>query len=274
MKPIEQDILDFYTQSSEETRLQTGLGPLEFLRNKKLIETYLTSEKMYIADVGGGTGHYASWLASLGHKVILIDPVKKHIDRAVRRAKEIGPHFQTILGHAGAIPVLDQSMDLVILHGPLYHLSKREDRITAIREARRIVRPSGTVLGFAISHAASTLAALQNGMIHNEEIFQMCKSELSSGLHLPPNGLGGILPESFFHRPAQLIEEFEEAGFKTDKVLAVEGISWTSASFFSDWADPRKRDRLLDLAQLTQADQQLLSFSPHLMIAAFPDLQL
>ena len=52
-KLISAEIENFYTQTSEEARLQLGLGPLEFERNKDLIQRYLPASKGVILDVGG-----------------------------------------------------------------------------------------------------------------------------------------------------------------------------------------------------------------------------
>ena len=78
---INPEIEDFYSQTSEEGRLELGLGPLEFERNKELISRYLP-KKGKVIDVGGGPGVYSEWMAGLGHEVILIDPVEKHIKQA------------------------------------------------------------------------------------------------------------------------------------------------------------------------------------------------
>lgn len=273
MTPIDNDILSFYAQSSEDSRLKTGLGPLEFYRNKLLITRYLTRQNMDIADVGGGTGHYAAWLSGLGHNVVLIDPVPKHITLAQKRIKKKYGGYTCQLAEARNLPIADHTKDLVILHGPLYHLQHRTDRIRALQEARRIVKPSGVVIGFAISHAASTFAALQAGLIHNDEVFEMCIEELRSGKHHPTTSIIGMMPKAFFHHPISFEEEFTEAGFIINELLAVEGIGWLSGSFFSDWADPKKRERLLELIEFTQADRNLLSLSPHIMLAAKPSLE-
>ena len=268
MNLIDHHIHDFYNQSSEETRLQIGLGPLEFERNKELISRYLIRPNMAIADIGGGTGHYAKWLASLGHQVTLIDPVEKHITLAQKKAKGKGGHFISKLGEARKVPIDDQTIDLVILHGPLYHLPRQQDRINALKEAKRIMKPGATILGFAITYAASSLAALCSGAIHQKDIFEMCKNELTTGSHIPPDHIKGMLVESFFHRPAQLEEEFITAGFQKVAHLAVEGIAWTSGTYFTDWATPDKRERLLELIRLTEADVELLCISPHMMFVA------
>lgn len=269
---INPEITDFYEQSAEESRLTMGLGPLEFERNKELISRYLPRTKACIADIGGGTGHYARWLSGLGHQVILIDPVSKHIRQAEKRSKRSGNHFSCILAEARKLPIASCSADVVILHGPLYHLQAAEDRILAIKEARRVLKIGGVVLGFAITYAASTLAALQNGLIHDQNIYLMCREELTSGDHHAPESYPGILPASYYHRPSALISEFAAAGFKTIDLLAVEGIAWTDKKYFDSWSSPEKKQRLLDLVRLTEADPELLCLSPHMMLAAEIDL--
>lgn len=271
MTLIDSEIAAFYTQSSEESRLKLGLGPLEFERNKDLIARYLPAYNGVVADIGGGPGHYAQWLATLGHQVILVDPVPKHIQQAEKRSRNSKRGFRSLLGEARSLPLDDHSVDLVILHGPLYHLQDISERIAALKEARRILKIGGVVLGFAINYAASTLAALQNGMIHHQQVFAMCKQELLSGEHHPPADFPGILAQAFFHSPSALANEFQSAGFTPITMLAVEGMAWMDQKYFESWASPDKKQRLLELLKLTEADPALLCFSPHIMIAAEMD---
>lgn len=271
MNLIDQAITDFYNQSCEDSRLQTGLGPLEFERNKMLISRYLGDVPLRIADIGGGTGHYSAWLSALGHHVHLVDPVAGHIQKAQKKARGRAA-FSCTLAEARRLPFESASFDLVILHGPLYHLQQQADRLQAIREARRILRPGGTALGFAITRAASTLAALNTGMIHNPSIFQMCISALSTGEHHAPEGLKGILSQAYYHSPDELSEEFACSNFKVRGIHAVEGMVWMDSSFFQSWADPTKKARLLELIALTEQDSTLLTLSPHMMVAATAEL--
>ncbi|MFD0766122.1 class I SAM-dependent methyltransferase [Mucilaginibacter lutimaris] len=267
MHLIDSSIEAFYAHAQEETRLTTGLGPLEFERNKILISRYL-HQRCHITDVGGGTGHYAQWLSSLGHSVTLIDPVPKHIQQAKKRSKQTSQPYQCLLAEGRNLPLPDASQQLVILHGPLYHLQERSDRIAALREARRVLRKDGIILGFAINNTASIVAALQSGLIYHPDVFKMCTTELVSGIHQPPAGFPGMLPAAYYHRPSFLIDEFKEVGLKPLELRPVEGIAWMDGSFFSNWADPVKRKRLLELLELTEKDQDLLCFSPHMMLAA------
>ncbi|PWG79324.1 class I SAM-dependent methyltransferase [Pararcticibacter amylolyticus] len=267
MNLIDSSISDFYAKSSEDTRLTQGVGPLEFERNRDLISRFFIQKRADIFDVGGGTGHYSEWLASVGHRVSLVDPVTKHIKLAQKRSRNAKKPFECILGEARKLPFADGSADMVILHGPLYHLQQQKDRIAALNEAHRVLRKGGVVLGFAITSAASTVAALGNGLIHHDSIFNMCREELITGIHHPPAEFPGILSDAFFHRPDLLRTELEMAGFSTEALLAVEGMAWLDGSFFQSWNNPEKKQRLLELLKLTEDREDLLSFSPHMMIA-------
>lgn len=265
MKPIDAKITEFYNSSNEDTRLQIGLGPLEFERNKLLIGRHLGAKHLKIGDIGGGSGHYAAWLAEKGHMVTLIDPVQKHITLAQKRSKKNKNSFECLLGEAAHLPFDDSSLDIVILHGPLYHLQRLEDRLTALKEARRVLKPNGVVLGFAITHAASTLAALHSGVLYQPSILEMCKQELETSTHEPPANMPGMLASAHFHRPSALIEEFKQSGFTNTSLYAVEGMVWMDAKFFQNWNDPQIRPQLLSIIELTESDPELLSMSPHIM---------
>jgi ubiquinone/menaquinone biosynthesis C-methylase UbiE len=270
MNAVDPKVTNFYTQSSEETRLQLGLGPLEFERNKDIISRYLPKLKGVVADVGGGPGHYAEWLSAKGHEVILIDPVPKHIQQAEKRAKKSKHVFKAVLGEAGHLPFANGSVDVVILHGPLYHLQEQKARLAALHEAKRVLKKGGIVLGFAITYSATLVAALQSSMIHHKDIFAMCKEELLTGKHNAPASFPGILASAYFHRPSQLQEEFEISGLKKIALLAVEGMIWMDQKYFESWAIPEKKQQLLELLKITENHSELLCFSPHMVLIASP----
>lgn len=262
---IDQKIDQFYSNSAEDIRLTMGLGPLEFERNKLLISRYL-GDKMKVADIGGGSGHYAKWLANLGHEVTLIDPVQKLVNLAQKRSKSPGKSFHVVMGEARKLPFSDRSLDLIVFHGPLYHIQDKKERIEALEEAWRVLKPGGKLLGFAISHSASTVAALQSGLIVDSSVFEMCKLELTTGIHHPPSNFPGMLPAAFYHRPAQLEDEYRQAGLIPKNLFPVEGMAWLDGKFFEHWADVKKREVLLKTIELTENDRDLLGFSPHFML--------
>ncbi|MGH9209081.1 MAG: class I SAM-dependent methyltransferase [Acidimicrobiales bacterium] len=87
-------------------------------------------------DIGGGTGVYARWLLDQGYDVTLIDPVELHITQATQTG------VPATVGDARHLDHPDESIDVALLLGPLYHLTEPEDRLAALAEARRVLRPA------------------------------------------------------------------------------------------------------------------------------------
>lgn len=271
MKPkqlISSSIELFYTKASEETRLNKGMGVFEFERVKTLIEKYTSDTSSKIVDVGGGTGKYSEWLAEKGHQVHLVEPISKHLKIAQNRASKLKNKFSVHLGESRKLKFPDNYADLLILHGPLYHLQNEKDRNLTIQEAKRVVRHKGIVLAFAINYTASTLVGLLNGLLHKKTFFEMCKEELTTGKHNPPQDFPWLLAEAYYHQPKQLIDEFINKEWTYLNIHAVEGMAWLDRDFFVSLSNDKRKKTLLELIEVTENDPYLLPFSPHMMIAA------
>lgn len=264
---IKRNIEHFYNKASEETRLEKGMGVFEFERIKLLIEKFIPATSSKIIDVGGGTGKYSEWLAKKGHQVHLVDPINKHIQIAQNRSKILKNKFSVQLGEARKLEFPNNYADLIILHGPLYHLQKKEDRDLTICEAKRVLKKDGIILGFAINYTASTLVGLLNGLIHKKTFFKMCKEELTTGIHNPPDDFPWLLAEAYYHRPEELKDEFINQDLIHLNTYAVEGMAWLDKDYFANMLNINKRTTLLELIEITEIDSYLLPFSPHMMIA-------
>lgn len=264
---ISRNIEDFYNKASEETRLEKGMGIIEFERIKSLIEKYIPSTTSKIIDIGGGTGKYSEWLARKGHQVYLVEPVFKHLQIAKQRTNKLKNKFQVKLGESKKLDFPNKFADLIILHGPLYHLQKKEDRDISIKEAKRVLKNNGIILGFAINYTASTLVGLLNGLIHKKSFFEMCKSELTTGIHNPPDDFPWLLAEAYYHKPEQLKNEFINQELTYLNTYAVEGMAWLDKDYFTNMLNNKKKKNLMDLIQITENDSYILPFSPHMMIA-------
>lgn len=265
---ISRDIERFYNKASEETRLNKGLGVFEFERVKSLIEKHLNNSPCKILDVGGGTGKYAEWLAKKGHEVHLIEPVDKHLLTAQSRSNSLKNKFSVHKGESRSLDFSSNYADVIILHGPLYHLQKQEDRALTIQEAKRVLKKDGILLAFAINNTASTIAGLLSGLIHKKSFLEMCKLELSSGIHNPPEDFPWLLAEAFYHKPEKLREELIREGLVPSDAYAVEGAIWLDKDFFSNMQNAKRRCNLMELLEATENDKSLLPFSPHYMISA------
>lgn len=88
---MSEQIINLYKGYNEDGRLSRH--DLEFIRSKEIISRYLTEGKMNIADIGGATGVYSFWLASLGHNLHLLDITPKHIELAQSKEEALGIHL-------------------------------------------------------------------------------------------------------------------------------------------------------------------------------------
>lgn len=128
---LPEEIRNHYeTEIREDLRLREALGRLELARTQEIVRRHLHRTGLRVLDVGGATGVHAEWLLADGHQVLLIDPVTTHVAQASERLGEIS-RFSAAVGDARKLPVEDVSFDVVLLFGPLYHLTERSDRLEA-----------------------------------------------------------------------------------------------------------------------------------------------
>jgi len=260
------EILAFYNETDEAGRLVRGFGPLEFARSQELISRYLPGAPAVVFDIGAGPGAYGCWLAELGYQVHMIDAVPRHIEQAKQRARAHGVKPASIeLGDARSLPFADASADAVVIHGPLYHLTTHDDRLQTLREAKRVVRPGGFVLAFAVTRYASLIVGVARGWVFDADYLAMCDAELASGQHRRPESWPKLFTTAYFHSVDALREEVVAAGLAHQGTFGVEGLAWLAPNFESAWQDAKRRDVLLKVARDMENDP---TFSPHMMAAA------
>lgn len=152
---VEPKIVSHYDEKYEERGRLTrrAAGILEFSRSKALIRRHLLPPPKVVADVGGGPGAYAAWLAREGYEVHLVDPVPLHLRQAEEASDDqpATPIAGGSQGDARALSQIDDSCDALLMMGPMYHLTERADRLLALREARRVLRPDGLIFVSAVN---------------------------------------------------------------------------------------------------------------------------
>jgi ubiquinone/menaquinone biosynthesis C-methylase UbiE len=264
------EVLGFYGLGLEQGRLEADYFPLERARTQELILRHLPPAPGVVLDVGGGAGAYSFWLAEAGYEVHLVDPVPLHIEQAdtVSRARARGRLASVRVGDARELPFPDASADAVLLLGPLYHLAEREDRLRALREALRVLRPGGLVFAAAISRFASLIDGLRGPLFDDAAFAGIVERDLRDGQHRNDTGEARYFTTAFFHQPAELAEEVTAAGFALGDVLALEGPGAQMPDFARRWADPAARERLLAFLRRVETEPSLLGVSPHLLAVA------
>ena len=129
-----------YDIFNEDTRLHSKSARVEFLTTVKYVEKYL-KPGMKILDIGAGAGEYSLYFAEKGYEVCALELADNNI-AAFR--KKIRPEHKIELTQGNAIDLscyADNSFDIVLMFGPLYHLHNEADRQKAIAEAKRVAKP-------------------------------------------------------------------------------------------------------------------------------------
>ena len=156
-------------------------------------------------------------------------------------------------------------MDAVLLFGPLYHLTARSDRLAALTEARRVLRPHGVIFVAGISRYAGTLDGLMLHPTLDEYIVSIRHRAVADGQYRNDTGNPRYFTTAYFHRPEDLVEELGDAGFGTARVFGVEGPGWLLADFETRWADPASRENIMRVARLLEDEASIIGASAHLL---------
>ena len=259
------DILAYYNRGLEDRRLLEGTGRLERTRTEELLARHLPSAPAAVLDVGGGTGHYAAWLAVRGYTVHLIEPVPLHLElaRARSAAQPHVPLASITEGDARRLDWPENTVDAVLLLGPLYHLIVAAERQECLREAWRVLRPGAIGIAVVISRFAPTFDGLVSHLFQDPRFESIAWEDLENGRH---HGHGDkYFTTAYLHLPDEIEPELAQAGFGNIHVLAVEGPGGLLQDFETQWADRRIREIILEAVRRTEGERSLLGASSHVM---------
>lgn len=151
MSTREEIIRSFYQEANEDSRLQrTRHGQLEYAVTMHYIHRFAVPDAR-VLEIGAGTGRYSIALAQEGMNVTAVELVESNL--AVLRENSRGiENLQSFQGDATDLSQFeDQSFDVALVLGPLYHLYETEDVRKAIDEAIRVTKKGGVILFAFIS---------------------------------------------------------------------------------------------------------------------------
>lgn len=158
------ELIAHYNKFNEDKRLTRRHGQVEYITTMQYIHKYIEALQgenakdttLRILDIGAGTGRYAVELAKEGHDVTAVEYVKYNLGRlkqnaevAKKECQESGKNFllQAYQGDARKLKrFAEDTFDLTLLFGPMYHLYSFEDKLQALTEAKRVTKPGGYIL--------------------------------------------------------------------------------------------------------------------------------
>jgi len=270
MSQQDEEIINHYATGYEANRLNGHGGQLERDRTRELLLRFLPAAPATILDIGGGPGGHACWLAKQGYEVHLMDIVPLHVEMAIASSgrQPEAPLASATVGDARSLSLNDESADALLLFGPLYHLTDKADRLRALAEAHRALKPNGTLFAVGISRFASTMDGLRAGFLKDSRFAVIVDQDLKTGHHHNPTDNPMYFMHAFFHHPDELRSEVADAGFRLRGMYGIEGPGWLARDFDEWWARPDYRERLLNIARALENEPSLLGISAHLMVVA------
>lgn len=141
------ELEEYYNKFNEEKRLNSRHGQVEFITSMeyihKHIDPLIPKADFKILDIGAGTGRYSVALAEEGYDVTAVELVKYNL--GILKSKN--STVKAMQGNALHLKKLaDDTFDMTLLFGPMYHLFGFDDKVRALREARRVTKPGGIIL--------------------------------------------------------------------------------------------------------------------------------
>ena len=165
-----------YNKFNEDKRLTRRHGQVEYITSMKYIHEYLKDmDNPSILDVGAGTGRYSVALAEEGYDVTAVELVKYNL--GILKSK--GSTVKAMQGNAMNLKKLDdESFDMTLVFGPMYHLYNHDDKLKALSEAKRVTKKGGIILVAYIMNEYSVITycfkqnhikeCIENGKLTND----------------------------------------------------------------------------------------------------------
>lgn len=199
------ELEQYYNKFNEEKRLQSRHGQVEYHTTMHYIHRYLNILKkepenvtkqdgretapcgdtdqqlVRIIDIGAGTGRYSVALADEGYDVTAVELVKYNLGIL----KQKGANVKAYQGNALKLKrFADNSFDLALLFGPMYHLHSDEEHVQALMEAKRVVRSGGYIM---VAYVMNDYSVIKYGFMENHIAERMKRGELTDDFQILHN---------------------------------------------------------------------------------------
>lgn len=172
------ELEQYYNKFNEEKRLSSRHGQVEYITTMKYIHKYLEDmPQAAILDIGAGTGRYSVALAQEGYDVTAVELVKYNLGILKSKNSSVKAYQGNALNLKR---FADESFDMTLLFGPMYHLYTEEDKQKALAEAKRVTKPNGIILvAYCMNEYCVLTYAFKEG--HIRECLQ--KDRLTEDFH-------------------------------------------------------------------------------------------
>lgn len=196
-------IIDKYNDYDEDDRLVSNRAHnMEYLTTMRYIQRFLKPGAK-ILEIGAGTGRYSIALAKMGYNVTAVDLAPKHVGIMKQKSRRL-KNFKCMVADCLDLSMFkDDSFDMVLNLGPMYHLFHQKDKHQAIKETIRVAKKNGICMFAYISNASMiTQYGLRHNMVYR--LFHDCMDK---------DGRVADIPEEIF--TSFYVEDFKKLFVKT-----------------------------------------------------------
>ena len=159
---------EYYENYDEDSRLLSKHGSVEFLTTMRYIKKYLRPG-MRICEIGAATGRYSHTLARKGYLVDAVELIEHNILRFNAHTQP-GEQVRVFQGNAKNLNMLsDDTYDITLLLGPMYHLFTEAEQKQALAEAIRVTKKGGVIFAAYCGNDATMVQyCFGRGMLREE----------------------------------------------------------------------------------------------------------
>lgn len=179
------DVVEYYKYYDEENRLKRdNMHRVEYDTTIFYLDKIIEQDHK-VLDIGAGTGAYSFHYAMRGNKVIALDVSPKNIDIMKNKLLNKGElDIDIKLGDGRDLSQYrDDSVDVVLCMGPMYHIKKQEDRLSCIEECLRVLKKGGKLVISYINKYAVLINEFRSKKeaISSDEVFNILDNKHSDG---------------------------------------------------------------------------------------------
>lgn len=260
-------IKKYYASFDEKGRLENdNSGKLEFYMTMRAMKKFLPKTAV-ILDLGGAAGIYTFALAKLGYKVYLADLSETLIEQAKNRLSQESAENIMSCDIVNAIDLSiyeNEKFDVVILFGPLYHLTDEFERQLCVKEINRVLKKNGLVFASFIPHLSGSIAIVDRYFAHPDQVnkYNLIEVFNNGKWH---NATNKGFQEGYYPSSDEIITLFKNNNFDKINMFSIRGVGYNKEDSIYAIKDKSMFNEIIKLIEKTSELNEIIDMCGHAM---------